>query len=248
MLTIAQVLTAYSTPEKQIEVTSKPAIAYAKTHDPRSAQSTIDALPALPEVSQRPLSDLAPLLWHVSGALKDGGADRSEWGAFVDQGLKLVDREGRLTWSRLTLFNEWFESFSSGEIYAARWLGVDQKAPQIARDEGNEDDFARTQQPFDAFDHQTTERLIEHFATWSSPTAIISGLTVTGAAWHYHLADPRRARYHLQQLLQVSERYESIPGQAEAHIRHAIVACSLGDLTDAQDEAAQARELSFSLD
>ncbi len=243
LLNIAQELATYSTLEKRIEVTSKLAIAYAHAHDLRASRTAIDGLHNLMVEARRPLSELAPLLWEVSGALKDGGADSSEWGEFVDQGLKLVDSSDRLTWARLTLLKERFASFSSGEINAARWLGVDQEALLIARSEGSEDDFARTLQPFDSFDHPTTEGLIEQIATWSSPTAIIRGLTVTGAAWLYHLADFRRARYHFQQLLQVSERYGSITGQAEAHIRLAIVACALGDLTEAQDEAASAREL-----
>ena len=242
-LRIASDLSVSEPPERRLEVLKSLALAEVDALLATDGRRTIDSAIAIMDELKTPSDEVAAFVAQAASLLKDGGADSAEWTALVNLGLKRVTDADRLTWARLTLLKERFEPSSSGLINAARWLGNDLEAVEIARGEGNEDDYARTLQPFDQFDPRETAAMIDRIETWERPTAIIRGLTITGAGLLYHYADFRRARRHFERLLEVSEHVGSVPGQAEALVRLAKVHCALGEFTAAQDAAGRAREL-----
>ena len=198
-----------------------------------AALVTIDeALHAMGEAGMG-AREQAQFIAEAVTALHDGGAATELWTPLLYRGLALVPDDDEITWARLTLLIERFEPVTAGVINGSRWLGSDQRAVEIARSSGDEDLFARSLQPWDLWDREWTEHLSELIATWHKPSAIIRALTVCGADWLYHHGEFRRARRHFDNLLAISERQVSIPGQAEAVVRLGIIQTALGNLPEA---------------
>jgi DNA-binding CsgD family transcriptional regulator len=147
----------------------------------------------------------------------------------------------------LTLLLERFEPVAAGRIHASRWLGSDPRAVALARECGDEDDYARTLQPFDGWSREWTSDLLHRVQTWQRPTAIVRALIIAGADWLYHRGDFQQAVEQFQELQAVSERHGSILGQAEAHVRLAIAQVALGRFAAAHDSEARGRDLVFRL-
>lgn len=176
----------------------------------------------------------AAFLAQAVAGLHDGGQAPELWMPLLYQGLALVPPEETVTWARLTLLIERFEPVTVGLINGSRWLGSDARAIGIARASGDEELFARSLQPWDLWDRAWTDQLSNLIATWHNPGAIIRALTVCGADWLYHHGEFRRAKAHFENLLLISERYGSVPGQAEATVRLGIIEAVLGDLAGAR--------------
>jgi hypothetical protein len=191
----------------------------------RSVEQAIGAM----EESEAAAESIAAFLANAAAALKDNGADATAWRPLVDRGLRLLGERRDLTWARLSLLLERFQPISSGTIFAARWLGVDPEAVAIARASGEEDDFARTLQPFEGRGRAETEALLGRVRTWQRPAAIIRALMVLGAEWVYTLGALREAVGHFHELLAVSERNGSLVGRAEALSRLALIQIALGE-------------------
>lgn len=216
------------------------ALAESSAFNGPEAVATTQALLGLTNLED---PDVAPLLARLAASLKDGGVDGALWGQLVNEGLRRCPTADRLTWARLTLLIERFETLSAGPVNAARWLGSDPVAVDIARTQGSNEDYARTLQPFDRFSTGRTNELVELIESWNEPEAIIRGLMVAGAGRLYHLAEFTTSRAHYEHLLSVAHGFGSQIGQADAHIRLAITNTALGELSAAQDHAASAREI-----
>jgi DNA-binding NarL/FixJ family response regulator len=223
-------------------ILAKLAIAEAEALLHEEAQRTVEqALAALEEGEAAPES-IASFLATAAAALKDNGADATVWRPLVDRGLRVLGDRRDLTWARLTVLIERFAPISSGAIFAARWLGVDPEAVAIARASGEEDDYARTLQPFEGRGRAETEALLYRVRTWQRPAAIIRALIVLGAEWVYTLGAFREAVGHFQDLLTIAERNGSLIGRAEALVRLTLVQIALGEREAARKTAEAARE------
>jgi DNA-binding NarL/FixJ family response regulator len=223
-------------------ILAKLAVAEAEAllHD-EAVRTVEQALTAMEESEAAPES-IAAFLANAAAALKDNGADADAWRPLVERGLRYLGPTRDLTWARLTLLLERFQPISSGKIFAARWLGVDPEAVAIARASGEEDDFARTLQPFDRRDRAETEVLLARVRTWQRPAAIIRALMVLGAEWVYTLGALREAVGHFHELLTISERNGSLVGRAEALSRLALIQIALGEREAARQTGERARE------
>jgi DNA-binding CsgD family transcriptional regulator len=84
---------------------------------------------------------------------------------------------------------------------------------------------------------------VEQTKGWSHPAAIVRGAFVAGADLLYRRGDHRAADMLFRDLLGVSERYGSVLGQTEAHVRLALVQYALGNFAEGQDFEARARDL-----
>jgi DNA-binding CsgD family transcriptional regulator len=246
-LRMARDLAANAPAETRAEILSRLAVAEAEALLLGEARDSIEAALGALEEAQAPPVAVAAFLGAAAAALKDGGAPMTAWQPFVERGLAVVPAEEELTWARLMLLLERFEPVASGLINAARWLGTDPRAVDLARERGDEADYARTLQPFDGWSREWTADLLLRVETWQRPTAIVRALIIAGADFLYHRGDFRKAVGLFQELLAVSERHGSILGQAEAHVRSAIAQVALGELTAAQDSEARARDLVFRL-
>ena len=186
---------------------------------------------------------IAAFLATVARVLKDGGAPHALWEPLVQRGLALLGDERDLLWARLTLLLDWTEPIATGAINAGRWRGCDPQAVAIARARGDEDDYARTLEPYDWRTRQETDAVLTQARTWQHPAAILWALDVVGRDLAFRHGAFHEAAERFQELLITSTRYGSIPGQAEALEKLAGCQLVLGELALAQQTAQRAREM-----
>jgi DNA-binding CsgD family transcriptional regulator/transcriptional regulator with XRE-family HTH domain len=242
-LRMARDLAAENPPVERADILRQLAIAEAEAVMLERAQRSVEeALEAMSATGVEPRAR-AEFLAVVARALKDGGADMAAWEPLVERGLALVGDRRDLLWARLTLLRNHFEVIESGPIGGSRWLGHDPEAVAIARTEGDEEDYARTLDPLEPRTRQETEGVLALTRSWSRPIAVMWALEVVGRDLLYRHGAFREGLAVYQELLAVSERFGSIPAQAEAlaHIPTSLIAT--GDLPLAQQAIQQANEL-----
>lgn len=200
------------------------------------------ALAALAATQTEPKT-IAAFLEEVARVLKDGGAPHALWEPLVQRGLALVGDERDLLWARLTLLLDWTVPVASGVINAGRWMGCDPQAVAIARARGDEDDYARTLEPYDWRTRQETSAVLALARTWQRPAAIIRALDVVGRDLAFRRGAFHEAAERFHELLATSRQYGSIPGQAEALEKLAGCQLVLGEVALARQTAQAAREM-----
>ncbi len=186
---------------------------------------------------------LAAFLVVVAQALKDGGAPHAFWEPLVQRGLALRGAERDLLWARLTLLRDWTEPIATGMINAGRWTGCDTQAVAIARASGDEDDYARTLEPYDWRSRQETDAVLALARTCRRPAAILRALDVVARDLAFRHGAFREAAERFEELLVTSRHYGSIPGQAEALLQLSACQLVLGEVALAQHTAQRVREM-----
>ena len=111
------------------------------------------------------------------------------------------------------------------------------------RAEGGEDDHALTLEPLQCRTPEETEDVLALARRWQRRAAVMPALDVAGRDQLHRHGAFHDARDTLQELLATSERYGSIPVQAEALVQLAAVHAALGDLALARATEQRAREL-----
>jgi hypothetical protein len=192
--------------------------------------SAEEALAALAATGTEPKT-IATFLVTVARALKDGGAPHALWEPLVQRGLALVGGDRDLLWARLTLLQDWTEPIATGTINAGRWRGCDPQAVAIARASGDEDDYARTLEPYDWRTRQETDAVLALARTWQCPSAILRALDAVARDLAFRHGAFGEAAERFEELLTASKRYGSIPGQAEALLQFSSCQLVLGDVT-----------------
>jgi DNA-binding CsgD family transcriptional regulator len=205
----------------------------------RSAEEALAALSA----TQAEPKAIATFLVEVAQALKDGGAPHALWQPLIQRGLALVGDERDLLWAQLTLLQDWTEPIATGTINAGRWMGCDPQAVAIARASGDEDDYARTLEPYDWRTRRETEAVLALAGTWQRPAAILRALDVVGRDLAFRQGAFREAAECFEELLTTSQRYGSIPGQAEALLQLSACQLVLGEVALAQHTAQRVQEV-----
>jgi predicted ATPase len=109
-------------------------------------RSLVRALDALAEAGAPPSAG-GELLAAAVRKLRDGGAAPEVCEPLLERGLALLGGARDLTWARLALLRDRFETLSTGAVFATRWLGYDPGAVALARADGDEDDYAHTLEP-----------------------------------------------------------------------------------------------------
>jgi len=155
----------------------------------------------------------------------------------------LVGLERDLLWARLTLLQDWTEPIATGTINAGRWRGYEPQAVAIARASGDEDDYARTLEPYDWRTRQETDAVLALARTWQRPVAILRALDVVARDLAFRHGAFREATKRFEELLTTSNRYGSIPGQAEALLQLSTCQLVLGDVALALQTEQHAREM-----
>jgi DNA-binding CsgD family transcriptional regulator/tetratricopeptide (TPR) repeat protein len=186
---------------------------------------------------------IAAFLADAARALKDGGARPALWEPLVERAFALIGDSDDLTWARLQLLRDPIEPICSGIIEAGRWLGFDPRAVAIAREQGDEDDYAHTLEPFDRRSRADTEAVHTLVGTWQRPTAILRGLNVVARELLYRHGAFHEAVERCQELLAAGERFGSIPQQAEALVHLISAYAAVGELQRAREAQDRAQEL-----
>jgi DNA-binding CsgD family transcriptional regulator len=205
-------------------------------------RSTVRALDTLAEAGA-PASASAELLAAAVRRLRDGGAPPEVCEPLVERGLALLGGARDLTWARLALLRDRFETVSTGTVFATRWVGYDPEAVALARSAGDEDDYAHTLEPFDWRTREESAAVLALARRWRRPAAVITALNVAcrdALFLHGAFAD---ALARGQELLEAATRYGSLPGQAEALAAIAAARRATADLTLARQAADDAAEL-----
>ena len=242
-LRMARDLAAESAPATHADILCRLAVAEAETLMLAEAERTAaDALAALAAAGTDP-NEVARFLVAVSRALKDGGASHTVWEPLVERGLALVGAPRDLTWARLTLLLDPIEPDRSGPIRAGRWLGFDPQAVAIAQSGGDEDDYARTLEPFDWRTREETAAILALARTWQRPGAVMRALNVGARELLYRHGAFREAADVAAELLATAERYGSVPQQADAQFHLCGAHTALGEFALAQGAAERAKEL-----
>jgi DNA-binding CsgD family transcriptional regulator len=239
---MARDLATGSTTAERADILCKLAIAEAEALMLEDAQRSVeDALLSLSQAGAGP-RERARYLAVVARALKDGGARPTAWNPLVEQGLALLGEQRDLLWAQLMLLRDRFEPVSIGAINAVRWLGHEPLAVTISRENGDEDDYARTLEPLDWRSREETESLLAKVRTWRRPAAIIRALDVVGRDLLKRHGNLRQAADLYREMQETSERFGSIPGQAEALMQLVFTHAALGELSQAQQYARRAQE------
>jgi transcriptional regulator with XRE-family HTH domain len=239
-LRIARDLATDGTPLEQADILRRLAVAEAEAVRLDEARNVgVEALEAMRSAGTEPRAR-AEFLATLARALKDGGAGTAVWEPLVERGLALAGNVRDLTWARLALLRDRFESVQSGPISGGEWRGQDAEAVAVARTEGDEGDYAQTLEPLEWRTRAETNAILVLAGTWSQPIAVMRALDAAGRDLMYRHGAFHDALPVYEELLAVSERVGSIPGQAEALSHVATAHVALGDLTTARDNALRA--------
>ena len=242
-LRMARDLAAESPAPLRADILRRLAVAEAESlmldQSPRTAEA---ALVALAEAGVGP-HDAAAFVIEVVRALKDGGAHHTVWEPLVQRGLAALGAERGLLWARLVLLHDPVEMVAVGAVNGSRWLGFDPEAVAVARREGDEDDYARTLEPFGGRSRRETDETLALAARWSRPTAALRALSIGARELLYRHGAPVDATEHLRALLAAAERAGSLTLQAEALVHLANAALPLGDFEVMRRATERARAL-----
>ncbi len=242
-LEMAASLAGQHAPERESSILGRLAIAQSQAMMLDAATVTTRRAIAAMRAADVPPDDLARFIARAAAALKDNGADPADWSPFVLEGIALLGETRDLTWARLTLLLERFTPITTGPILAARWEGIDGDALRIARTEGDEEDYARTLQPFQLRSRQETDSLRERIRAWRQPAAINRALMMVGADLMYtHGAFTDAVPFFHEMIVRAREA-GSIVTQAEAWVRLTLANYSLGRFSEAAEAEEAAREL-----
>ena len=215
--------------------------ARALMHD--DAARTIQEAVATLQDAGASKAEITAYIGTAAAALKDNGADRDLWRPVVEQGLAFAGDVHDMSWARLALLRERYAPISTGPIYAARWVSLDAEALSLARASSDEDDYARTLQPFEGRNREETDALLARARIWRRPGAINRAYMMAGADLVYNHAAFREARDHYVMMLEAAERSGSIINQAEALVRTTLVQLAMGEFEDARRTDLKAREV-----
>ncbi len=237
----ARSLATTAPPHARSEALCELALAEARAgYAESAATSADDALAALEATGAAP-EQSAAFLAEVARELKLGGAPPAVWSPLVDRGLGLAGRRRSLTWARLTLMDEKLEPLAYGAVNLARALPRDAEAVRIARQDGDEDDYAATLG--DPRTRAEAEQLVRMSAKWERPTARLRALDVAVRELLFRHAAVGDARGHVETMLEVATRAGSLRGQVEALVHLATCDAALGAVERASERRVHAREL-----
>jgi DNA-binding CsgD family transcriptional regulator len=155
---------------------------------------------------------LAELVWR----LKDAGGPRELLAPLVQAGRDLAGERRDLVWARLELTEDPVEIIARDPVPVGRWCGYRPEAVRLAREQGNELDYARTLEVMEWTPREDAEALLGHVRGWSEPWARIHGLSVLARILLLQHGLLVSATEAARELLAVSAEAGSLPGRAYA--------------------------------
>jgi DNA-binding CsgD family transcriptional regulator len=207
-----------------------------------ATESAIQALAAAEEAAsdQEVVIDFLTLMARI---LKEGGAPRDRWERLLDEGSEFTSDRKNLRWARLVLLKDPVDTALEGAVNIGLWTGFDRDAVATARTDGDEDDYARTLEPYEWRSADETRRILALTRGWSRPSAVIRALdAVVRDLLHRHDA-PLEGIEVAERMLDVSRRAGSIPGQVEALVQLSFGHGVTGRLDHQETALDEARNL-----
>lgn len=242
-LRIARDLAVEGDPDIRASILRKLSLAEARALLMDDAARTIQATTIALQEANESAAVITEYIGVAAAAMKDNGADRDLWRPIVERGLALAGETRDMTWARLALLQERYAPISTGPIYAARWVSLDPDALALARASDDEDDYARTLQPFEGRKRAETDALLARAKSWRRPGAINRAYMMAGADLIYNHSAFREAIAHYATMLETAERTGSIINQAEALVRTTLAQLALGDFAAARRTDLAARDV-----
>ena len=243
LLGMARDLARQSSASDRAEVLCRLAIAQAEALKlEQSRTTTEEALDAMAAADMDPRAR-AEFLTRVARALKDAGAEITLWEPLVERGLALAGDARDLLWARLALLQDHVEAIRSGPIAGGQWVGTNPEAMAVARADGEEEDYARTLEPLDWRTRDETNDILRLARSWSDPIARMRALDAAGRDLLARHGAFEEARAVYEELLALSQRVGSLPGQGEALLELAITVSALGELPLGADTLRTGREV-----
>jgi DNA-binding CsgD family transcriptional regulator len=247
-LRIARDLAPASEMDVQAHILGRLTVAEAETVQMRDSLATLDAFLDAAERSQIDRLDIATVLNDVARALKYSAyAEEREWRPVVERGLRLTSPDDGRIWARLSLLLDPVKPISRTAIRAGRWLGFDRRATSILQATGNEDDFARSVESFDAISRGATDDYLTKARGWTSPTAVMYGLTVAANHLQYRHGAFRDARRLWLELIERSSQVGAIHWEQQATNQLTYLLIAEGAFAEAQTFEERSNELAARL-
>jgi DNA-binding CsgD family transcriptional regulator len=243
LLRLARDLVRVDDPQARAEVLRRLALAEAQAlllDD--ASESALEAIAAAEEAAtdREILTDFLTLMART---LKEGGAPRDRWERLLGEGLTRISDRKNLRWARLKLLEDPIRTVLDGSVNIGLWTGFDRDAVATARADGDEDDYARTLEPYEWRSTEETRRILALTVGWRRPAAIIRASdAVVRDLIHRHDA-PLEGIDVAERMLAVSRRAGSIPGQVEALVQLSFGHGVVGRLDRQEAALEEARSL-----
>jgi DNA-binding CsgD family transcriptional regulator len=242
-LRIARDLAASARPAQRAEILCRLALAEVDALMVEASIRTVEeALAALIEAGAKPAA-VGDFLRSAAWSLNDAGAPYEAVTSLVGRGLASSSGTRDLAWARLKLAERPLEMLSAGPLRAGRWLGFDPEAVQIARESGEETDYARTIELMDWRSRAETEALYRLVPTWTEPAVAIHGLSIVVRDHVTKHGDFVKAEQVCAQLLELGERVGSVAARSYGLLYLTHVHAARGDLSRAHESLGRAGEV-----
>jgi DNA-binding CsgD family transcriptional regulator len=213
------------------DVMGRLAMAQAEAAMLDDAPRTLEAALELLEESGAPADAVADLVYHVVSVLQDALANQATLEPLIERGLRALEETQGLAWARLKLLERPCELVPAGAVHAARWLGFDGTAVQVARAEGTEADYARTIDHFGRWSRADLEDILPRIEAWRDPVARLRGLGIltwnaTVTRWSGSALPAERLCAEIDSL---GGELGSLPARAMASMFRAAIAGARGE-------------------
>lgn len=240
-LRMARDLAASIGPAQRAQISCGLAIAEVEALMVKASLETVEeALATLAEAEAKPRA-VVDFLRLAVWSLNDAGAPYEAVTALVERGLASTTRKD-LAWARLKLAERPLEMLSAGPLRAGRWLGFDREAVRIARESGEETDYARTIELMDWRSRAETEALYRLVQTWTDPTVAIHGLSVVVRDLVTKHGAFVEAEEVCTRLVELGERVGSVAARSYGLLYLTHVHAARGELSRARESLGRAGE------
>jgi len=242
-LLMARNLASSSGPQQRAEILCKLALAQLDALMVDESLETVErALVALAEAGVE-RDAVADFLRVAAWSLHDAGAPVETVSSLVERGLASTSGKRDLTWARLKLAERPVEMLSAGPLRAGRWLGFDREAVRIARESGEENDYARTIELMDWRSRAETGALYELVKTWNDSTAAIHGLSVVVRDFITKHGAFVEAEEVCIRLFELGVRVGSVQARAFGLLYLTHVRAVRGDLSSARESLSRSKQV-----
>jgi tetratricopeptide (TPR) repeat protein len=172
--------------------------------------------------------------------LSDAGLNQAQLAPLVRD---LSRSRADLTVARIQLLEPpQIASVSSGRVTQGRWLGANQKATRIVREQGTEEDFARTLYVYDWWSKEDLDAMLAVSSPWQSLSGRSRALSVAAETLMYRYGEFERACALLEEQAQMHIQNGWIEEQAKSLVRLSMALLANGELDRAEETRARARE------
>jgi DNA-binding CsgD family transcriptional regulator len=245
MLVLARGLAPEEDLSARARIAGELAVAEAEGGRLDDAIRTLESALSLLEAIRATGETIAELVFDVVSKLDDMFADPSpQLDSLIQRGLAALSATDTLAWARLKLVGCPRESITSGPIQAFRWLGFDQRAVDIVRRDGSEDDYVRTLDRLEPCPVAELDQLRSLTRGLRTPTARLAATRVLLLGLTLHGGEAFVTEGVCTELDALAIEVGSSSGQAFANTCRAAIFAAAGDSASASAALSRARELS----